>query len=66
MKLKELIRELQEYNQEAEVDVVAHCRSYPFTLASGGSDGSDESNCESVSFYVDELCTNETQNIDES
>ncbi len=61
MKLKNLIKELQGYNQEADVNVVAHCQAYPFTLSSGGSDGSDKSNCESVSFYVDELCTNETQ-----
>ena len=63
MKLKDLIKELQEYNPEAETNVVAHCKAYEFSLSSGGSDGSNKSNCEDVSFYVDELCTNENVNF---
>ena len=59
MKVKELIEKLKKYNPEAETDVVAHCRSYKYSLSCGRGDGCDETNCEEVSFYVDELCTNE-------
>lgn len=59
IKVKEIIEKLKEYNPEANVDVVAHNKSYDFTLAFGGCDGGTKENCEDVSFYVDELCSNE-------
>ena len=62
MKVKELIKALEKINSEAETNVVAHCRSYNYTLSCGGGDGCTEENCDDLSFYVDELCTNE--NID--
>lgn len=59
MKVKELIVKLLKYNSEAEVNVIAHCMPYKFSLSCGDSDGCNEDNCKTVDFYVDELCTNE-------
>lgn len=61
MKVKDLIRELLTFNLEAETNVVAHCKSYNYSLSCGGGDGCTKENCKDVSFYVDELCTNENQ-----
>jgi hypothetical protein len=62
LKVKELIEKLQKYNPDAEVSVVAHCQAYTFSLSFGGGDGCGREDCESVSFYVDKLCTNEKNN----
>lgn len=62
MKVKDLITMLLEYNMDAEISVVAHCKQEDFTLGYGGSDGTTKSNCDTVSLYVDRLCTNEQTN----
>jgi methyl coenzyme M reductase subunit D len=59
MKNKELIKKLKEYNGDAEVKVVAHCKSFPFSISYGSSEGVEKKNCDSISFYVEELCQNE-------
>jgi hypothetical protein len=59
MKLKHLLRTIAESNPEAEVKVIANCKKYDFTLTYGDSEGSTEFNCDSIGFYVDELCTSE-------
>lgn len=62
MKVKELIKELETYNQEADVDVIAHNKGYNFTIAFGGvndGEGAIRDNTTMVSIYVDELCKNE-------
>ena len=61
MKLKELIKDLQEYNLEADINVIVHCKTYLFSLSFGDGEGCTKENCDNVSFYVDELCTNETE-----
>lgn len=61
MKNKDLIKELENFNPEAEVGVIAHCKSFPFSLSWGSSEGVTKETCDSISMYVDELCTNETQ-----
>lgn len=38
---------------------VAHNKSEEFSICYGGSEGITKENCESVSFYVDNLCQNE-------
>ena len=58
MKVKDLITELEQYNLEADVNVIAHCKEFNFSMACGG-DGVEKHNCDTVSFYVDRLCTNE-------
>ena len=65
MKVKELIHKLLDYNLDAEVSVVAHHTKEEFTISYGSGDGCTKDNCESVSFYVDRLCNNETFNTKE-
>ena len=60
VKVKHLLERLQQYNPEAQVSVIAFCRPMKFTLTYGGSDGCPPAKAESVSFYVDELCHDET------
>jgi len=60
MKASELIKKLLDYNLDAEVSVVAHHTTEDFTITYNGNEGSTEKNCESVNFYVDRLCSNET------
>ncbi len=62
MKVKDVIKELLEYNMDAELSVTAHCREFKFSIAYGGSEGVEKHNTKSVNFYVDELCTNEQTN----
>ena len=62
MIVKELITKLLDYNMDAEISVVAHCRQEEFTLSSGGAEGQTRKNCDTVSLYVDRLCTNEEAN----
>lgn len=59
LKVKELIQKLQEYNQEAEIYVIAHNKGYQFSITYGGSDGVTKETCESVSFYIDDLSSAE-------
>lgn len=61
MNVGELKKWLADKKDDATVDVVAHNRSYDFSLClGGGSDGGDNDYTE-VSFYVDELCQNEKE-----
>ena len=61
MKVKDVIIALQQYNPDANISVIAHCRKYDFTLSFGGDEGGTKENCDSVSFYVDELCEDESE-----
>ena len=62
MKVKDLIKKLLDYNLDAEISVVAHCREEEFSIAYGGAEGVTKENCDTVSLYVDRLCTNEKSN----
>lgn len=58
MNVADLKKWLSNKKEDAKVDVVAHNKSYDFSLClGGGCDGSDDYT--EVSFYVDELCQNE-------
>jgi hypothetical protein len=59
MKLRNLFKELLDYNLDAEVNVIAHCTPYKFSLSYGSSEGVEKSNCDEISFYVDALNTDE-------
>jgi hypothetical protein len=61
MKVKDLIEELKQYNQDADVFVISNYRDIGFTLAYGSSEGVVKENCETVSFYPDDLGS-ETEN----
>lgn len=62
MKVKDLIKKLLDYNMDADVSVIAHCKPYDFSVSFGGDEGVEKHNTKDVSFYVDELCTNEQSN----
>ncbi len=69
MKVKDLIKQLFDYNLDADISVVAHCREEDFSsdlliffIAYGDSEGVTKENCDTVSLYVDRLCTNEKSN----
>ena len=55
MKVKEVIKQLKQYNQEAEVNVITDDMSHKFSLCFGSSEGVTKETAENVSFYVDKL-----------
>ena len=55
MKVKDLILWLQQCNQEAKMQVIAHNRAYDFTMTIGSSDGCTKATCDTVALSVDEL-----------
>lgn len=61
MKVKELINKLLDYNMEAEINVVAHCKSFDYSIVFGNSEGVQKKNAEIVSLYIDELCTKDDE-----
>lgn len=61
MIVKELIKKLLDYNLDAEVNAIVYFREYEFSLTCSNGDGSKKSDCKTVGFYVDELCTNERE-----
>jgi hypothetical protein len=60
MIVKELIKELLEYNMNADVFVSVNSKDEKFTLAYGGSEGCNKTNCENVSLYIDSSINNES------
>jgi len=59
MKVGELIEQLEKYNSDAKVHVIAHCKSFDFSICIGGSEGVTKETTKEVNFYVDTLCQNE-------
>ena len=55
MKVKDLIEQLKNYNQDADVFLNSNYKHIGFTLAFGGGDGVEKENCETVSIYPDDL-----------
>ena len=55
MKVSQLIKKLEEYNPDAEVDVIAMNRRQEFTITYGDGEGCTKEICSHVSFYVDKL-----------
>jgi len=62
MKVKNLIKQLEQYNQEADVFVNSNFKDIGFTIAYGGGDGVEKENCETVSIYPDNLGAENTNN----
>lgn len=65
MKVKDLIKKLLDYNLDADVSIIVHHTKEEFSIVYGGNEGGTEKNCESVSFYVDALCINESFEVTE-
>jgi len=59
MKIKEVIANLLEYNQEAEFEVIANNRKQTFSFVFGDAEGSNKLNCSTAGLYLDETCQNE-------
>jgi len=55
----ELIGQLEKYNRDAKVHVIAHCKSFDFSICIGRSEGVTKETTKEVNFYVDTLCQNE-------
>ncbi len=62
MKVKNLIKQLEQYNQEADVFVNSNFKDIGFTIAYGGGEGVEKENCETVSIYPDNLGVENTNN----
>ena len=62
MKVKNLIKQLEQYNQEADVFVNSNFKDIGFTIAYNGGDGVEKENCEIVSIYPDNLGAENTNN----
>jgi hypothetical protein len=61
MKVKDLIKQLKKYNQEADVFVNYNYKHIGFTLAyGGGGDGVEKEKCETVSIYPNNLGVDST------
>lgn len=63
MKVRELIDELGEVNQEAEIEVIVHNYPRDFEICFGGSDGCDKETCDSVSIYANEFNEKEKERM---
>ena len=62
MKVKNLIKQFEQYNQEADVFVNSNFKDIGFTIAYGGGEGVEKENCETVSIYPDNLGAENTNN----
>ena len=60
--VRELIKLLLDYNQDASMSVIANNQEYCFNITCGGGDGCTVLNCDSVDFYVEAL--NNSENSD--
>ena len=55
MTVKEIIDKLNEYNLEAEINVVVGGFDRPFEICFGNSEGVTKANCETVDLMVDDI-----------
>ena len=62
MTVKELINKLNEYNFEAEINVVVGGYAKPYTICFGGEEGVTKANCEAVDLMVDDISDEVSRN----
>lgn len=62
MTVKELINKLNEYNFEAEINVVVGGYAKPYTICFGGAEGVTKANCEAVDLMVDDISDEVSRN----
>ena len=62
MTVKELINKLNEYNFEAEINVVVGGYAKPYTICFGGAEGVTKANCEDVDLMVDDISDEVSRN----
>ena len=63
MTVRDLMTKLIRYNPNAQLHVIAHNYQHNFTLTFGGGEGVTPENADRVDFYVDDLCSNESQHL---
>ncbi len=56
MKVKELIEKLNEYNQDADVEIFVNSMPQEFRICYGGSEACTKSSCHEVGFMVGVAC----------
>ena len=56
MKVKELIEKLNEYNQDADVEICVNGMSQEFEICYGDSEGCTKSSCNCVAFMIGMTC----------
>ena len=54
MKNRDLIKKLLEFNMDAEVEILALNKAFPFTIAWGGAEGISKENSGSINFYIED------------
>lgn len=59
MKVKELIKKLEEYNQNANIEICVNGRPQEFEICYGGSEGCTKSSCDEVVFMIGMTCDEE-------
>lgn len=59
MKVYELVKKLNGYNQTADINVVVNGCPKEFEICSGGSEGWSPIDCDSVDLMVDTSCESE-------
>lgn len=59
MKVRELIEKLNEYNQNADVEICVNGMPKEFEICYGGSEGGTKSTCDEVVFMVGTDCNEE-------
>lgn len=59
MKVYELVKKLNGYNQNADINVVVNGYPKEFEICSGGGEGCSPINCDRVDFMVDTPCEEE-------
>jgi len=59
MTVSELLKRISETNKDALVSVIVNNQPMDFSLVWGGSEGSTKATSDTLSFYVDELCSSE-------
>lgn len=59
MKVKDLIKKLNEYNQNADVEICVNGMPQEFEICYGGSEGCTKSTCDEVVFMVGTNCDEE-------
>lgn len=56
MKVKELIEKLNEYNQDADVEICVNGMQQEFEICYGDSEGCTKASCNCVAFMIGATC----------
>ena len=60
MTVKDLIKQLLDYNQDAVISSLVSNQKHPFSISFGSSDGCKKETCEAVYIELDDFNQNES------